>query len=232
MSKQIKLTIATLLFLLIAITDIFAVITSNKILEIIFKPLLMTTLVVVYLVGVKKPNFWFVSGLFFSFWGDVFLLDKQNYFLFGLASFLMAHIIYIKITIGFLERHLTAKMISSAIPFVLLFVGVLYITYSNLGDLLIPVIVYGVTIAAFGAVTLLNYRQSKSTENLWLLLGSVLFVLSDSLIALNNFYNPSHLFSISIIVLYIIAQYFICRAMISKNQLIDIKFAEDLQGED
>ncbi|CAM1366639.1 lysoplasmalogenase [Tenacibaculum xiamenense] len=218
MSKQTKLTMATFLFLLVAITDVYAVITNNKVLEIIFKPLLMTTLVVVYLIGVEKPNFWFVSGLFFSFWGDVFLLDKENYFVFGLASFLMAHVIYIKITISFLEKHLTFKIITSAIPFVLLFIGILYITYDNLGSLLIPVIVYGVTIATFGAVTLLNFRQEKSTENLWLLLGALLFIASDSLIALNNFYVAKHLFSILIIVLYIIAQYFICRAMIAKNQ--------------
>ncbi len=220
MPKQTKLTIATILFLLVAITDVYAVITNNKVLEIIFKPLLMTTLVVVYLIGVEKPNFWFVSGLFFSFWGDVFLLDKESYFIFGLASFLMAHIIYIKITIGFLEKHLTTKIISSAVPFILLFIGIIYLTYNNLGNLLVPVIVYGITIATFGAVTLLNYRQEKRTEDLWLLLGAILFILSDSLIALNNFYSPKHLFNIAIIVLYIVAQYFICRAMIVKTSLV------------
>ncbi|MGG8495102.1 lysoplasmalogenase [Tenacibaculum sp. TC6] len=219
MSKQTKVTFISILFLLVAAADVYAVISQTKIIEMIFKPLLMTTLVLVYLAAVKKPNFWFVSGLFFSFWGDVFLLDKESFFVFGLASFLLAHIIYIKITIGFLEKDLTIKMVSSALPFVFLFAGVLYLIYENLGDMLVPVIVYGVTIATFGATALLNFRQEKSTPNLWLLLGAILFIASDSLIALNNFYTPKHFFDIAIIILYIISQYFICKAMIAKSDL-------------
>ncbi|WP_435262439.1 lysoplasmalogenase [Tenacibaculum sp. nBUS_03] len=217
MTKQTKITIASMLFLLVAIADVYAVITQNKVMEMIFKPLLMTILVMVYLLSVKKPNFWFVSGLFFSFWGDVFLLDKESFFVFGLGSFLFAHVIYIKITTGFLQKDLTAKMITSAIPFVLLLAGLLFLIYDNLEEMLIPVIVYGVTIATFGASALLNYRQEKSMANSWLLLGAILFIASDSLIALNNFYAAKHLFDIAIIVLYIISQYFICRAMIAKN---------------
>lgn len=218
MTKQTKITIASVLFLLVAIADVYAVITQNKVIEMIFKPLLMTTLVVVYLLSVKKPNFWFVSGLFFSFWGDVFLLDKEAFFVFGLGSFLLAHVIYIKITTGFLQKDLTAKMITSAIPFVLLFGCLLYLIYDNLEEMLIPVIVYGVTIATFGASALLNYRQEKSMANSWLLLGAIIFIASDSLIALNNFYAAKHLFDIAIIVLYIISQYLICKAMIAKNE--------------
>ncbi|WP_299134278.1 lysoplasmalogenase [uncultured Tenacibaculum sp.] len=218
MTKQTKITIASVLFLLVAIADIYAVITQNKVIEMIFKPLLMTTLVMVYLLSVKKPNFWFVSGLFFSFWGDVFLLDKEAFFVFGLGSFLLAHVIYIKITTGFLQKDLTAKMITSAIPFVLLFGCLLYLIYDNLEEMLIPVIVYGVTIATFGASALLNYRQEKSMANSWLLLGAIIFIASDSLIALNNFYEAKHLFDIAIIVLYIISQYLICKAMIAKNE--------------
>ncbi|WP_431165570.1 lysoplasmalogenase [Tenacibaculum halocynthiae] len=218
MTKQTKITIASVLFLLVAIADVYAVITQNKVIEMIFKPLLMTTLVVVYLLSVKKPNFWFVSGLFFSFWGDVFLLDKESFFVFGLGSFLLAHVIYIKITTGFLQKDLTAKMITSAIPFVLLFGCLLYLIYDNLEEMLIPVIVYGVTIATFGASALLNYRQEKSMANSWLLLGAIIFIASDSLIALNNFYAAKHLFDIAIIVLYIISQYLICKAMIAKNE--------------
>lgn len=218
MTKQTKITIASVLFLLVAIADVYAVITQNKVIEMIFKPLLMTTLVMVYLLSVKKPNFWFVSGLFFSFWGDVFLLDKEAFFVFGLGSFLLAHVIYIKITTGFLQKDLTAKMITSAIPFVLLFGCLLYLIYDNLEEMLIPVIVYGVTIATFGASALLNYRQEKSMANSWLLLGAIIFIASDSLIALNNFYAAKHLFDIAIIVLYIISQYLICKAMIAKNE--------------
>jgi len=217
MTKQTKITIASIVFLLVAIIDVYAVITQNKSLEIIFKPLLMTVLVIVYLLSVKKPNFWLVSALFFSFWGDVFLLDKVNYFVFGLASFLIAHIMYIKMTTKFLKKESIVKILKTAIVFVALFSGVLFLIKDNLGEMLVPVIVYGIAISTFGTCVLLSYQQERTTENTWLLLGAVLFIVSDSLIALNNFYSPKPLFDIAIITLYIVSQYLIVKAMIVKE---------------
>ncbi|NVK09036.1 MAG: lysoplasmalogenase [Tenacibaculum sp.] len=218
MIKQTKITVASIVFLVVAITDVYAVITQNKTIEMIFKPLLMTSLAVVYLVSVKKPSFWLLSALFFSFWGDVFLLDKANFFVFGLASFLAAHVVYIKITTSFLYKDSAVRILTSAIPFVLLFVGLLGLIYNSLGDMLLPVIVYGVAISTFGTAALLNYRQQKTTANTWLLLGAILFIASDSLIALNNFYMPKPLFNIAIIVLYIVSQYLIVKAIIAKEK--------------
>ncbi|MDX8554006.1 lysoplasmalogenase [Tenacibaculum sp. 1B UA] len=218
MTKQTKITIASIVFLLVAIVDVYAVITQTKTIEMIFKPLLMTTLAVVYLVSVSKPSFWLLSALFFSFWGDVFLLDKTNFFVFGLASFLVAHMVYIKITTSFLCKDSVVKILTSAIPFVLLFMGLLGLIYNNLGDMLLPVLVYGVAISIFGTAALLNYRQQKNAANSWLLLGAILFIASDSLIALNNFYTPKRLFDIAIIILYIVSQYLIVKAVIAKEK--------------
>jgi uncharacterized membrane protein YhhN len=218
MNKQTKIIIASIVFLLVAISDVYAVITQNKSIEIIFKPLLMTVLVIVYLLLVKKPNFWLVSGLFFSFWGDVFLLDKDNYFVFGLASFLIAHFMYIKMISKFLNEPSASKIIKSAIPFVVLFACLLFLIKDNLGEMLIPVIVYGLVISTFGTCALLNYQQEKSTSNIWLFLGALIFIASDTMIALNNFYSPKHLFDVLIIALYIVSQYLIVKAMVTKNE--------------
>lgn len=217
MTKQTKITIASLLFLVVVFVDVYAKITVNELLETIFKPLLMTTLVVVYLVSVKKPNFWFVSALFFSFWGDVFLLFKEKFFVFGLASFLVAHILYIKITADFIKKFSPKQLILSAVPFVIFFLGFIFLIKENLGEMLIPVVVYGLTISTFGAITLLNYINQKSTENLWLFLGAIIFIASDSMIALNRFYEPQEMYSVAIMITYVVAQYLICKAVIVKT---------------
>lgn len=217
MTKKNKITIASILFIIISIIDIYAVIAENQLLEIIFKPLLMTCLAVVYLVSVKKPNFWFISALFFSFWGDVFLLFKEEFFVFGLASFLAAHILFIKITSAFIKKPALSKVIISAIPFVVFLFSLLYVIKDNLGEMLIPVIVYGITISSFGAVAFLNYITNKSIENGWLFLGTIIFIASDSLIAINRFYEPNAMYGVVIMTTYIVAQYLICKAMIVKN---------------
>ncbi|MDY0779195.1 lysoplasmalogenase [Tenacibaculum sp. IB213877] len=218
MTKQTKILIASIAFLLVSAFEIYAVATHNLNIEMIFKPLLMTTLAVIYLFSVKKPSFWFLSALFFSFWGDVFLLFKDKFFVFGLASFLLAHVLYIKITAGFLKKESFGKIAIASVPFVIYLLGLLFLIKDNLGDMLIPVIVYGITISSFGAVALLNYMSNKSTANLWLFLGAIIFITSDSLIAINRFYESKAMYGIIIMVTYIVAQYLITKAMIVKTQ--------------
>ncbi len=220
MKNQIKITIAMALFFSAAIADVYAVISGNQVIELYSKPMLLTLLAVVYLVSTKTPVFWYVFGMFCCCVGDVFLLfEGADFFTYGLASFLLGHLVYIKLTVGFLPKDLTAKMITSAVPFVLLFGVLMYLIYPNLGGMLVPVVVYGITISTFGSIALLNYRGNKSTENLWLFMGALIFMLSDSLIALNRFYQPHQLYGVSIMVTYILAQFLICKSMIAKSAL-------------
>lgn len=223
MKSKNKITLASVFFLLVSIIDVYAVITNKRDLEMIFKPLVVTSLAILYLVSVKKASFWFLSALFFCFWGDVLLLFKQKFFVFGLASFLVGHIFYIKIVAGFLTKTSINKIVVSAIPFVLFFSGIVFLIKDNLGAMFVPVIGYGVIISVFGTVCLLNYLQEKTTANLWLLLGAIVFIVSDSMIALNKFYQNNEFFSMSIMLTYIVAQYLICRAIISKQFLANLK---------
>ena len=216
MNKQNKIISASLVFLTIVILHISGIL-FNETIAFFTKPFLMVSLVIVYLVSSKKANFWVVSALFFSFWGDVFLLFKEEFFIYGLASFLIAHILYIKITAGFLKKISFQKIVFSSIPFVLILLGLLFLIKDNLEEMLLPVIVYGITICTFGAVALLNYMQERTSENLWLFLGAIIFIISDSLIAINRFYEPKEMYAISIMITYIVAQYLICKAMVVKN---------------
>jgi uncharacterized membrane protein YhhN len=221
MTKQTKTSIAIALFFIAAIADVYAIITGNETLEVYAKPMLLTLLALVYLAAAEKPNFWYVLGMFFCFVGDVLLMFKgANFFMYGLAAFLLGHVVYIKITAGFLQSELTVKMISSAMPFVAFFGLLLLLIYPNLGEMLLPVMVYGVTISTFGSVAFLNYREEKSTENLWLFIGAIIFILSDSLIALNKFYEPNELYGVTIMITYILAQFLICKAMIAKASFV------------
>lgn len=224
MKNQIKIIIPTLLFFIAVIVDVWGIVIANETMKTIAKPMLLTLLAVVYLASVKKPIFWYVLGMFFSFVGDVLLMfEGANFFMYGLSAFLLAHAVYIKVLTGFLPKDLTVKMISSAFPFVLFFGILLYLIIPNLGGMLIPVIAYGIVISTFGSVALLNYRSAKSTENLWICIGAILFIFSDSLIALNKFYEPNEIYGVSIMVTYILAQYLICKGMIVKSNGIELQ---------
>ncbi len=216
MKKKNKIILASIFFLITVIMHILGLL-FYEVLAFFTKPFITISLVVVYLTSVKKANFWYVSALFFSFWGDTFLLFKDKFFLLGLVSFLFAHVLYIKISSGYLKKVSLLKIIISSIPYIFTFSSVVFLLYNNLGEMLIPVIIYGMIISVFGTITLVNYIQEKSTENLWLLLGAIIFIISDSILAINKFYEAREIYSISLIVTYIVAQYLICKAMIIKS---------------
>ena len=181
------------------------------------KPFLMPALIGLYLVTARKRNFWVVLALVFSCIGDLLLIDKENYFVFGLVSFLIAHLVYIKITSEELKKVHWTQVLLGCIPFVLFLAGLLQLLFPNLNSFKIPVVVYGIVISTFGASTLLLYRQERSTENLWLLLGALLFIASDSLIAIHKFYNPQEFYGVIIMTTYILAQFLITKSFISKS---------------
>ncbi|MBL4939753.1 MAG: lysoplasmalogenase, partial [Lutibacter sp.] len=183
-----------------------------------FKPLILASLLVLYTFSVSKRNKWYLLALIFSFLGDVFLLfEGKLFFMIGLVSFLIAHILFIKIILGWLTKSSLYNVVVAFIPFLITFSGLIYVLKDSLNELLIPVIIYGITISMFGVVSLLNLLNTKTTKALWMFFGALVFITSDSILAINKFYFSKEIFEILVMVTYIVAQYLIYRSMILKK---------------
>lgn len=215
MNQNVKITTAKILFLVVVILH-FIGLFFNDLLAFITKPFLITCLVFVYLVSVKKANFWFVSALFFSFWGDVLLLFKNQFFVLGLIAFLFTHLLYIKLLSSLLRRISSSTIVIISLPFLFYFVSFLYLILDKVTDIKLPVVVYGLVLSLFGVLSFLYYLQNKTKASLWMFLGAILFMLSDSLIALNRFYDTKIDAQIYIMFTYILAQYLICKSFIKQ----------------
>ena len=218
--KNIKL-VATITFFAASLLHIYGML-ENQFLEMISKPLIIITLMIVYLSAIKSFSFLYFFGLVFSLAGDVILefvgTDTQFLFTYGLAAFLIAHLFFIAVSSKYVQKVSTTKILLHALPFLLIYGTLVYMIYPNLGGLLIPVIVYGLVISTFGVIAFLVYSQSKSRDNLWLFLGAVIFIASDSILALNKFHESSEFLALAIMITYISAQFLICRAMIEKSK--------------
>ena len=180
----------------------------------ITKPLLLISLIIFFLkehnqLDEKTKNLT-LAALFFSLLGDILLMftnQSSNFFIGGLLAFLMAHIMYILV---FLKKKSTRKNTSFLMLFLLIYgLGIFYFLKDGLGELLVPVIIYmlvilTMVITAFSRLTCV----SKMSYNL-VFLGAIFFVTSDSLLALNKFYEPFETAGIFIMLTYAIAQYFI-----------------------
>lgn len=208
MNKKIPL----LLFIIVCILDLIGIYLEQSILIFIAKPLLMITLFWYYAVNAKRINKLFVAGLFFSFLGDVLLLGSgELYFILGLLFFLIAHVFYIIMVVKLLKSTKLSQVLIASIPYLLIFYFLLNILYSGLRDMKIPVIVYAITITVLGISSLSLFLQNKTKTHLVLVFGVLIFIISDSVLALNMFYKEQAIYPLLIISTYVIAQYLICR---------------------
>jgi len=223
LSKKIPLV----LFLMVCILDLVGVYFEHNTIIFMAKPFLMITLIWYYIVNTKTVNKLFVAGLFFSFLGDVLLLGTgELYFILGLLFFLIAHVFYIIMVIKLLKNTKMTQVLLASIPYLIIFTSLLTILYSGLGEMKIPVIVYAITITVLGISSLSLYLQNKNKTHLILVFGVLIFIISDSVLALNMFYKEQSIYPLLIISTYVIAQYLICRFVLL-NEIKNIKINGD-----
>jgi uncharacterized membrane protein YhhN len=186
-------------YLLLCLFHIYATATANELLIYLSKPLLLSLLSIWFWLNTKDQPTAFsrfvLLGLIFSIGGDTFLMfvDKgPNFFLFGLGSFLIAQVSYLA---GFLKfKSNTPGLISQNRwvlgIFFLVWLGIISFLWSGIpADLKVPVSVYSFAIVAMAAGAFNLNGQVDKKPFTWLFLGVLLFIISDSMIAINKF-NP------------------------------------------
>ena len=179
----------------------------------------MITLFWYYYSNTNQLNKYFVLGLFFSFLGDLFLLGTgEVYFIFGLLFFLIAHVFYIIMVLRLIPARKPKDFIMASVPFLLLFLVLMNVLFAGLGSMKIPVIIYAMTISFFGIVSLVLYLETKTKSSLLLLVGVLIFISSDTILALNLFYKTQLFYPLLIMMTYVLAQYLICRFVLKLNQ--------------
>ena len=154
-------------------------------------------------------------GLVFALLGDIFLMIQEvDLFGLGLASFLLMQICYCVVfgKRGATEPVTLATIGLSALPFMvyagvfLLMLHPAFMTKPALKDLWIPVIIYVLCISTMGLMATLR----RGRPGYWFVLtGALLFMLSDSAIAVNTFLAPFSTATPLIMITYAAAQYLI-----------------------
>ena len=192
-----------LLIVLSALLHITGLYVKSPSLKMVFKPL--TTGLIIFLAfrqngdAVSTYKTLIIVGLMFSLVGDVFLMLPRERFIAGLVSFLVAHLFFI-----------TAFTLHSG-PFwnwfylapVVVYFGLLSnILLKHTGKMTFPVVVYSLVILFFAWQAGGRYDFAPSTQTAYGLLGAVLFVFSDSLLAYNKFVKPLRWAPAGIMVLY------------------------------
>ncbi len=203
-------------FLVILIGDLLSITVQNKIAEYVFKPLIVIWLLAWFMLQTRPFRSplkkWIMLGLFFSWVGDVLLMFQDDYpvfFLLGLSSFLVAHLFYIlffhfvRIKEGVKGRWFLLLIVA------MYYVGILFILSPHLGDMTLPVRIYAVVISFMFMLAMHMQFIKNRMAGLYMMAGAMLFIISDSLLAINKFYFPFQMAGIFVMATYGLAQYFI-----------------------
>jgi uncharacterized membrane protein YhhN len=172
----------------------------------------------------SKNNLFLLSilALAFSYSGDIILMIPGNnplFFIGGLVSFLVAHLFYTKLftSLSPLRNNVIKKntiWISGIILFLTLFLS--YLVPKMDTSLKIPVISYALIICTM-LLSAINLKESIGNgPHHMILVGAILFVLSDSILALNKFdpvFQDINFMHALVMITYISAQGFIAHGI-------------------
>ena len=188
----------------------------------IAKPLLLISLIIFFwkqsshLDHKLRRMIFFALG--FSLLGDILLMfvnQSANFFIGGLIAFLIAHIFYVLV---FLKQRNSSKNPFLFIGFVLLYGMLLfYFLKDGLGEMLLPVILYMTIILSMATTAFLRQGYVLKSSFILVFIGAVLFMISDSILALNKFYQPLAFTNFSIMFTYAFAQLFIVFGLLKQR---------------
>ncbi|NLV37408.1 MAG: lysoplasmalogenase [Clostridiaceae bacterium] len=158
----------------------------------ITKALLMPLLLLVYLAGSKEPQIPVILALFFCFLGDLFL-EFPNCFLPGLSAFLVGHIFYA-------VRLISDIGVGAKLPWWIFLFAIVYAAYGIIfrTKLSIPnlrkrtaVYIYSAILLVVSFLSLLRFGSVTGYSFWMVLVGTLLFICSDSILAYNMFQKRS-----------------------------------------
>jgi uncharacterized membrane protein YhhN len=190
----------------------------------IAKPLIMVGLLAHYYLNSAKRSILFISALVFCWAGDIFLLVKSdNFFMMGLASFLVAHVLYIICYRQLQYADKTIELMGSqkvrfSMPFILICTGLIVILFPVLGDLKIPVLIYAIVLLLMVMNALFRYGRTTWKSFLFVFIGAIFFMASDSMLAINKFFQPFSGAGALIMVTYCAAQFLIVEGTLAHEE--------------
>jgi uncharacterized membrane protein YhhN len=192
------------------------------------KPLLLLSLISFYLQATPnrgRVENYFVSGLMLSWIGDILLMFSAGpdmFFIGGLSSFLTAHVFY---ALSFSRQTAGKKGLVSKRPILIMIpiiAGVIMVSilYDHLGTMLVPVILYALTIIVMSIMALNRGGTVSKQSFTWVLIGAALFIISDGVLAYNRFVEEFSISHLIIMSTYGLAQLLLVAGMCDADQSV------------
>ena len=178
------------------------------------KPLIALACLGLAVSGAAPVRTWVIAGLLFSLGGDVALMLPGDYFVPGLALFLIAHLCYVRAFT--VDGWRVTPVPSLAVGAYLMLAVTTLLPY--LGPMRAPVAIYALVISAV-AWQALERAAALRTPSAWLVAGgAVFFAISDTTLAVNRFVTHVTGERVLIMTTYAAAQWAIATGMSARRR--------------
>ena len=182
----------------------------------IFKPISIFLIILIPIFHSSAPfaiNYksLIVIGLIFSMFGDIFLMFRAKYFIYGLIAFLISHFWYI----GAFTHNGFPKLSVLWVGFIILGIIIYFIISKNMTKMKIPVLIYTFTIAMMAWTSTELYISTENIRFFYSAFGAVLFIVSDGVLAFNKFRRSIKNERIIVLSTYFTAQWLIAISTVS-----------------
>lgn len=173
------------------------------------KPFLMPFLLTFYLLNAPTPNYLIAIALICGFLGDTFLMFRiELSVLVGSLAFLIGHAFYILVFLNGFSFIQSIPLWFYLFLLIYLAIGVLLLKrlMPSMGSMKLPGTVYLVAIFIMSFTSLLRVWDVSVVSFIFPFVGSIFFIISDTMIAFNLFTSSAKDRGTYIMATYIIAQ--------------------------
>ena len=161
----------------------------------LFKPLLIPTLILLYLNTAKKKCYWYILSLFFAFISNMFLLfHNQQFVIMGVLIFLLYRIFSIVTIVKIGDNIALLPIALATIPFLFIYSYLIYVMVSPTNPSFYPTVINDVVISIFSGMGLSYYVMNDNKPNSWLIISTLLFAFLVILFMVENFYISNAVF--------------------------------------
>jgi len=217
--------IFTSIYVAITLSEVAADLSGQSSMVYFTKPLILVSLIFYALFVPDERKILnrklFMAGLGFALLGDVLLMIREaDLFVPGLAAFLVMQIIYCLCFVVDLPKNATLNALQTKLHFLAVALVLYIFLLPDLPDLTmtIAVAIYAYSLATMAWLALLRKKGVSGKSFKLVFAGALLFMFSDSCIAINRFLMPIPYNTVWVMCTYAAAQYMIVSGYLKTEQ--------------
>ncbi|MDO6744119.1 lysoplasmalogenase family protein [Tenacibaculum soleae] len=210
--------IYSVIYFITCIVSLLFIDNNESIIEMILKILTIVLTCFLYLAYTTKINYWYLLLLMFCIVADALLIFDQDFLKGGILLLMFTRVIYLII----LRKTILTIKLKVILPYVIpgcfAFFIMSYLLYSFVENMLLSIFMICLLNLIVIGVSFYQYLYNMTKDNLYFMLGIFLITIADFIIAFNKFLDYQLYYVVLYTVMYYVARYLICIAMIKEKR--------------